>query len=128
VLVSLGGINVAKRKWRESDLKIGCRLLPGRDDDILEYFSEVGRNEKSYKIREALRMYTKVQMGLMPMPGAPLIRERWLPPVSDPNKMISVANNIVAAKNTPMITANEGEELTPEQVEANLFGLLNSFE
>lgn len=119
---------MAKRKWRESDLKIGCRLLPGRDDDILEYFSEVGRNEKSYKIREALRMYTKVQMGLMPMPGAPLIRERWLPPVSDPNKMISVANNIVAAKNTPMITANEGEELTPEQVEANLFGLLNSFE
>lgn len=126
---SLGGISLA-RKWKESDLKIGCRLLPGRDDDILEFFSKIGRYEKSYKIREALRMYIKAESGVFTTPANPVIKERWLPPQGDSEKVITVAREL---KNIPPpVTAKidvvvDGEEPSPEAVEANLATLIEGF-
>ena len=37
------------------EIRISVRLKPGRDDELIKWLEHVGKNDRSYHIREALR-------------------------------------------------------------------------
>lgn len=107
--------------WSDSDLRIGCRLLPGRDDDILEFFSKVGPKEKSYEIRRALRLYVQMQTGkksaIPTTPVIQLLHQSAVMPVPD-------VSNIQVQRPEAL---SEILELTDEEAESKVASLLDNF-
>jgi hypothetical protein len=128
VPVLLGdGDNFLAKKWNESDLRISCRLLPGRDDAILEYLAKIGDGEKSYELRKALRAYVQLMTEPTPLTAFPPIKEVCSKGYLNPSAAIRVANQIISSSPPVKLNPDDSEEPSDEDIMAAIGGLLEQF-
>jgi hypothetical protein len=120
----LGRINIMpEKKWSVSDLRMSCRLLPGRDDDIIDYFAKVGPKEKSYELRRAMRLYVQAQTGKAPVviPTTPVVHYVQRANYVSINTSV---DDVVVPKPEAI---GEAPEMSEEQAKAALGNLMDNF-
>jgi hypothetical protein len=133
--IYLGGLKLEdENKWTEQDLRVGCRLLPGRDDEILLFLKRVGSKEKSYKIREALRTYVKLCDGnpfnapALPVAQSQVQPTYFAPPPEPRFNSVPVMEAAEPKPQVPVLINDNGEEPSDSDVLNALKNLSSMFD